>query len=88
MPMELPHKPTEIKRRIRLSVSIFPISKRIWPRLQYLNYRNLMEIPTDIDRLTGRKAKNCRKKLNEGERNSVAGRKQAKIIQTKPKVSA
>jgi len=34
---------------------------------QYSNYSNSMEIPTDIDRLTGRKAKNCRKKLNEGE---------------------
>ena len=40
-----------------------------------------MEIPTDIDRSTGRKAKNCRKKLNEGERNSVVGRKQKKSRQ-------
>lgn len=77
MSMELPHKPTEIKRWIRLSVFVLPTSKRIRPRLVYSNYRNLMEIPTDIDRLTGRKAKNCRKKLNEGEKNSAIGRKEA-----------
>lgn len=48
-----------------------------------------MAIPTDFDRLTERKVKNCRKKLNEGERNSAIGRKLAKKqSRQKNKVSA
>lgn len=48
-------------------------------RLQNWNYSNLMEIPTDIDRLKRKKSQElCRKKLNEGERNSVVGRKKQK----------
>lgn len=60
---------------------VFPVFKSIRPRLQYSNYSNLMEIPTDIDMLKERKAKNCRKKLNKGERNSAIGRKQKKSRQ-------
>lgn len=63
---------------------IFPISRRIGPGLQYSNYCNLMAIPTDFDRLTERKVKNCRKKLNEGEE-KLSNRKEAsqKAIQAK-----
>lgn len=54
---------------------------RMRARLQNWNYCNLMEISTDTDRLRGRKAKSWVEGislLNEGERNSVVGRKKQK----------
>lgn len=75
--VELLYKTTAIKK-VSQTGNVYPPLRptEVGLGLQHSNYRNLMEIPTDFDRLNERKAKNCRKKLQERERNS--GRKLAK----------
>lgn len=74
--MELLYKTTAIKK-VSQTGNVYPplLPTEVGLGLQHSNYCNLMEIPTDFDRLNERKAKNCRKKL-QGERNS--GRELAK----------